>query len=161
MRIAGINGNDMINGEGVSVSLWMQGCPFHCKGCHNSETWDFNGGEEISYNILINTLLDLISANDIQRNFSILGGEPLAPSNFGITNKIMEIVKDKFPGIKIFLWTGYTFEELRNNKYYNHFLNNCPVDVLITGRYIEEERDITLKWRGSRNQKILYKGKDF
>lgn len=161
MHIAGIEANDFINGEGVSVSLWMQGCPFHCKGCQNPETWSFDGGIEIEYDNLINKLINLISENGIQRNFSILGGEPLAPSNFAITTQIIDKIKKIFPNIKIFIWTGYTLEELKENKYYSYFLNNSPVDVLITGRYIEEERDITLKWRGSRNQKILYKGIDF
>ena len=77
IRVAGINGNDFINGEGVSVSLFLQGCPFHCQGCHNPETWDPNGGNVWDWDDLINHIIELISANGIQRNLSILGGEPL------------------------------------------------------------------------------------
>lgn len=154
MRIAGIEPDDFINGEGISVSLWMQGCPFHCKGCHNPETWDFNSGTYINIFDLCGELVDLITRNGIQRNFSVLGGEPLAPGNRELLFEILRFIKIKFRDIKIFVWTGYELENLPKDKL-------GDIDVLITGRYIEEERDITLKWRGSRNQKILYKGIDF
>ena len=77
IRVAGINGNDMVNGEGVSVSLFLQGCPFHCKGCHNPETWNPDGGNAWYEDKLIEHIIELITANGIQRNLSILGGEPL------------------------------------------------------------------------------------
>lgn len=79
MRIAAIQYNDTTNGEGVCVSLWTQGCPHRCKGCHNPETWDFQGGKEIGRQELLKDILNHINANDVLRNFSILGGEPLAP----------------------------------------------------------------------------------
>lgn len=158
VRFAAINKNDFINGEGVCVSLWMQGCPHHCKGCHNPEQWDFNGGNEIDIDILINEILIAIKANGIQRNFSILGGEPMAQRNISNTLYILEQIKKHFPKIKTYVWTGYTIEELLS-LYNKEILQN--IDILIDGRFILEERDITLKLRGSKNQRILYKGTDF
>ena len=158
VKFAAINKNDFINGEGVCVSLWVQGCPHHCKGCHNPEQWDFNGGNEIDIDILINEILIAIEANGIQRNFSILGGEPMAQRNISNTLYILEQVKKHFPNIKTYVWTGYTLEELLS-LYNKEILQN--IDILIDGRFILEERDITLKLRGSKNQRILYKGTDF
>ena len=158
VKFAAINKNDFINGEGVCVSLWMQGCPHHCKGCHNPEQWDFNGGNEIDIDILINEILIAIEANGIQRNFSILGGEPMAQRNISNTLYILEQIKKYFPNIKTYVWTGYTIEELLS-LYNKEILQN--IDILIDGRFILAERDITLKLRGSKNQRILYKGTDF
>lgn len=158
VKFAAINKNDFINGEGVCVSLWVQGCPHHCKGCHNPEQWDFNGGNEIDIDILINEILIAIEANGIQRNFSILGGEPMAQRNISNTLYILEQIKKHFPNIKTYVWTGYTIEELLS-LYNKEILQN--IDILIDGRFVLEERDITLKLRGSKNQRILYKGTDF
>ena len=158
MRIADLIKNDTVNGEGICVSLWVQGCPHHCKGCHNPEQWDFNGGEYKNNDILLEEIYDAISANGIQRNFSILGGEPLAPQNINDTYYILWKVKQRYPSIKTFVWTGYTLEQLKNI-YKDTLLEN--VDVLIDGPFIKAERDITLKFRGSKNQRILYKGVDY
>ena len=160
MKYAGIIYDDFVNGENVCVSLWMQGCHFHCKGCHNQQTWDFNGGYEMPENFE-SDILKAISKNGIQRNFSMLGGEPLCPENRALVCNPIKKVRETYPTIKIFVWTGYELEELRaeNDKAINEILEN--IDVLITGRFILEQRDITLPLRGSRNQKILYKGEDF
>lgn len=158
MRIAGLTKNDTTNGEGICVSLWVQGCPHHCKGCHNPESWDFNGGEQINNWRLITQIAEAITANGIQRNFSILGGEPFAPQNIDDTYQILWHIKEKFPSIKTFVWTGYTLEQLQD-LYEDTLLEN--VDVLIDGPFIKAERDITLKFRGSKNQRILYKGVDY
>lgn len=161
VRYAGLNKNDFINGEGVSVSLWVQGCPHHCPGCHNSEQWNFEGGKYINNQLLIEEIFTALTENGIQRNFSVLGGEPLAPQNINDTWEILWHVKRKFPDIKTYVWTGYTLEELY--KLYESsketLLEN--VDVLIDGRFELKQRDITLKLRGSSNQRILYKGVDF
>ena len=160
MKYAGIIYDDFVNGENVCVSLWMQGCHFHCKGCHNQQTWDFNGGYEMPENFE-SDILKAISKNGIQRNFSMLGGEPLCPENRAFVCNLIKKVRETYPIIKIFVWTGYELEELRaeNDKAINEILEN--INVLITGRFILEQRDITLPLRGSRNQKILYKGEDF
>ena len=158
MRVAGLTKNDTTNGEGICVSLWVQGCPHRCKGCHNPESWNFNGGEYKNNDILLEEIYDAISANGIQRNFSILGGEPLAPQNINDTYYILWEVKQRYPSIKTFVWTGYTLEQLKE-MYKDTLLEN--VDVLIDGPFIKAERDVTLKFRGSKNQRILYKGVDY
>lgn len=151
----------MVNGEGVSVSFWTQGCPHRCPGCHNPETWSFSGGMEKDVEDIISEIVESISANGIQRNFSVLGGEPLCEENIINVLYIIQSIKRKFPTIKIYLWTGYTLEELKKEYYNTLNIKLQNIDVLITGRYIQEERDISLPLRGSRNQKVLYKEIDF
>ena len=154
IRVAGINGNDVVNGEGVSVSLFLQGCHFRCKGCHNPEAWDPNGGDVWDWNNLINHIIELISANGIQRNLSILGGEPFDTYNKrDFIRLLIKTIKQKFPDIKICIWTGYTYNELIEIIDIGYILQN--IDYLIEGPFKIEERDITLKWRGSRNQRII------
>lgn len=156
MRIAGINKNDMANcDDGICVSVWMQGCPHHCKGCHNPETWDFNGGKEVDRQQFVETVIESIDKNGIMRHLSILGGEPLAPQNIEDTLYIVNCVRNKFPKIKIYLWTGYILENFNNEQ----VLKN--IDVLIDGPFILEKRDLTNKLKGSTNQRVLYRGKDF
>ena len=158
VKYATIDKNDMVNGEGVSVSLWMQGCPHRCKGCHNPELWNFNGGQEKPIMTIIEEIASALVENGIQRNLSILGGEPLCPENFEYTLYIIDWIKATFPNIKIFVWTGYELKELKQLYNIDKIKN---IDVLITGRYIQELRDVTLQWRGSSNQQILYKGIHF
>lgn len=159
-RYAKIMTNDIVDGTDICVSLWMQGCPIKCQGCHNSSIWDFNGGYEIPTDIR-GHIIKAICANGIIRNFSVLGGEPLCQENVKDVDDIISGVRIAYPEIKIFLWTGYTLEQLKEqkNKHIDNILSN--IDVLIDGPYIESLRDITLELRGSANQRILYKGKDF
>lgn len=159
MRLAGINENDIADcDDGVCVSVWFQGCPHRCKGCHNPETWDFNGGKKVDKKEVVEKIKNLLIKNGIKRNLSILGGEPLALQNIEDTIYILKEIKEVYPEIKTYLWTGYTIEEI--NKFDNKdFLNY--IDVLIEGRYIEEQRDVSLKLRGSKNQRILYKENNF
>ena len=152
--------NDFANGQGVCVSLFVQGCNFHCPHCHNPETWDFEGGYPEPLD-LKGQIIKAISANGITRNFSVLGGEPLCPENIEEVDHIIASIRIAYPTIKIFLWTGYTLEELqdRNNSHINTILSH--IDVLIDGQYIHSQRDLTLPLRGSKNQRILYKNIDF
>ena len=146
---------DISDGLGIVVALFVQGCEFHCKGCFNSETWDFNGGKEFTAETL-QEIKDALTANGIMRNLSILGGEPLCQENLFLTMLVIKEVKEQFPNINIYLWTGYTIEELKDkysHPHMNYILNN--IDVLIDGKYIEDQRDITLPLRGSSNQKII------
>jgi anaerobic ribonucleoside-triphosphate reductase activating protein len=159
MKISGIIKNDVVNGIGVCVSLFVQGCPHHCKGCFNPQTWSFSGGKEIEN--LTKTIIEAINANGVMRNFSILGGEPLCPENIPLVKNIIQEVRKKYPNIKIFLWTGYTLNQLdiKNNKDLKYILLN--INYLIDGPFIEEQKDYSLWLRGSRNQRILKKGIDF
>ena len=158
MRIANIKYNDIVDGEGVCVSVWFQGCPHQCLGCHNPETWNFNGGYEIEYEELEKQVLEAIERNGIKRNLSLLGGEPLCEPNLEYAIKLAAAAKQKYPDITIYCWTGYTLEQILK-KYNNSILKN--IDVLIDGLFILSQRDITLKLRGSTNQRILYKNIDF
>lgn len=153
MRYNLIKKNDVANGYGVNVSIFLQGCPHHCKNCFNPETWDFNGGSEFTYETL-NEIIQAIEANNVKRGLAILGGEPLCEENQFLTNLIITEVRKVHPDIKIYLWTGYLYEDLLNNltTHLRHILSN--IDYLIDGPYIEEQRDLTLWMRGSRNQKI-------
>lgn len=159
-KYAGLNTNDFANGQGVCVSYFTQGCPHHCQGCFNPETWDFNGGKDLPDDIR-GQIIKAICANNITRNFSVLGGEPLCDENVEEVENIILGVRTAFPNIKIFVWTGYTLEQLiiKNNKHINNILNH--IDVLIDGPFIESQKDLTLELRGSKNQRILYKGIDF
>ena len=161
MKYAKLMKNDTVDTDsGICVSIWMQGCPFRCKGCHNPDTWDYNGGIDIDESILIEMVIDAINENGINRNLSILGGEPLCPKNVHFVKKLIDIVKQKYPNIKIFCWTGYSYEDLWIQPMASLFYILQTVDVLITGPYIEEQRDITLKLRGSRNQEIWRRKND-
>lgn len=159
-KYAGLIANDFANGVGTCVSFWTQGCPHHCYNCQNPETWDFEGGKDLPSDIR-GQITKAISANGIVRNFSVLGGEPLCEENIQEVNNIITSIRIAYPHIKIFVWTGYTLEQLKqkDNVYINKILQQ--IDVLIDGKYIDEKRDITLPLRGSSNQRILYKGTDF
>lgn len=157
MKYAGLKYNDIVDTEnGICVSFWTQGCPHHCPGCHNPETWDFDGGIELPDNIY-DTIIHAISAHGIQRNFSVLGGEPLCKENLQLVHEVLTAVKTAYPSIKTYLWTGYTYEELlkRNDDLTKATLS--LIDVLIDGRFDISKKDITLRLRGSSNQKIIYK----
>ena len=158
MRCAGIIKNDFSAAPGTSVSFFIQGCPHRCEGCHNPETWDFNGGIQLKEKEVIDEIIKAISANGIKRNFSMLGGEPLAPGENTLhTAHIVQSIRATYPDIKIYLWSGYTYEQIKSRRecHLNDILKS--IDVLIDGPYIEAKRDITLPLRGSRNQNIYKK----
>ena len=155
MKYANINFNDMCAAPGVSVSVYLQGCPHHCKGCHNPETWDFEGGREFTFETM-QSIIKGLSANGIKRSLAIMGGEPLCEANSFLTLMIIEEVKRHLPDVKIYIWSGYTYDSLKNSSN-THILQSLQLaDCLIDGPYIEELRDITLPMRGSSNQNIIY-----
>ena len=151
MRYTKIKPNDVVNGEGVCVSLWTQGCPHRCKGCFNASTWDFNDGEEFTGE-QVKEILRLLDANGVSRNLSILGGEPLCRENIYGVFALLSIVKSERPHTKVYVWTGYKFEDLLDEYWKNEFKN---IDVLIDGKFEEDKKDIRLKMRGSSNQRII------
>ncbi len=154
MRYAGMIKNDVAAAPGVCVTFFTQGCPHHCPGCHNPETWNFDGGREFTPKTLIELKKALI-ANGVHRDLCIMGGEPLCRENLFLVNDIITEIKKFDSSIKIYIWSGYTYEELldRKEKILQNILENT--DVLIDGPFILAERDITLPMRGSRNQRII------
>lgn len=159
MRYAGIIKNDFSAAPGTSVTFFTQGCPHRCEGCHNPETWDFEGGKEVTHDTILE-VIETITANGLHRNLCIMGGEPLCPENQFLTNLIINSVKEKLPDTKIYLWTGYCLEDLdMNNNRIKSILEQ--VDCLIDGPYDKTKRDVSLFMRGSSNQRILYKGTDY
>lgn len=152
MRYAGIKENDIVDGEGVCVSFWVQGCCHRCDGCHNPDTWDVNDGLELP-NTYVDDIIKLLSKNGIRRNLSILGGEPCLPSNVSIVLPLLKKVHTEAKFSKIYLWSGYTFEELMSRDDTRELLQY--VDVLIDGKFELAHRDITLKFRGSPNQRVI------
>lgn len=151
MRYADIKPNDSINGEGICVSLFVQGCDNACEGCFNKETWDFNSGKEFTIKE-IDYIRDSIIKNGIQRNFSVLGGEPMHDKNITIVMFMLSYLKIVYPSIKTYVWTGYTFEYLLD-KYGKWIFRD--IDTLIDGKFELGKKNITLKLRGSSNQRVI------
>ena len=148
MRYNLIRKMDISNGPGVRVSVFMQGCSFHCKNCFNSSTWDFEGGKEFNNNT-IDEVLELCN-NSYIKGLSILGGEPMHPKNIEATTKLAKKFKEKYPDKNLWVWSGFKFDEdLKGKEVLNY------VDVLVDGRYVDELRNPTLKWRGSSNQRVI------
>ena len=151
MRFNTIKKNDTVNGEGIMVSLWTQGCPHRCKGCHNPETWNVEEGTEFT-NIHKEYILECLDANGIHRNLAILGGEPLMDLNVNGVIDLCRFIKLNRPETKIYIWTGYKFEDLKNYKLRELYM---WIDVLIDGTYIESEKQLNLFLRGSKNQRVI------
>ena len=139
----------MSGSKGVQISVF---------GCHNPETWDFKGGYEIDYEKMKEKVLLKLNENNVQRNLSLLGGEPLCEENLEYALDLLAAAKQKYPNIHTFVWTGFTYENLLA-KYGKQIFKN--IDTLIDGPFILAQRDLTLELRGSRNQRILRRGVDF
>lgn len=140
---------DISNGPGVRVSIFFQGCHFHCKECFNSETWDFDGGKEFGEDE-INLILDLAS-KDYIKGLSILGGEPLHPANLEGSLKLVKAFKDKYKDKTIWMWTGYTYEDLNDSQ--KEVVN--LLDVLVDGQFKIDLKNLKLKYSGSSNQRVI------
>ena len=146
MRYNKIRKMDISNGPGVRISIFMQGCHFHCKDCFNSETWDFEGGKEFT-DETINRVLELCDKEYI-KGLSILGGEPLHPKNIEGTTRLAKKFKEKFDDKTIWVWSGFLFETV--NKYTLKY-----IDVLVDGQFKTELFNPTLKYKGSSNQRVI------
>ena len=157
MRYAGINKNDFASAPGTCVTVYLQGCDKHCKGCHNPETWDFCGGKEFT-NDTLDEIIQALTTNTVARDLCIMGGEPLHAENSFLTYMIIDMVLRALPNTKIYLWTGYYLDELKLLPGWiriKQILERC--EMLVDGPYEEENRDITLFMRGSTNQTIYNK----
>lgn len=136
------------NGTGFRTVLWISGCSLNCKGCHNQQAQDKNSGKLFDENAK-EELFDSINHEYI-RGVTLSGGHPLEPYNLKDVVKLMKEIKERFPDKDIWVYTGYTFSVVKNKM--SDVLKYA--DVIVDGRYIEELRDITLKFRGSSNQRI-------
>lgn len=148
MRYNQIREMDISNGPGVRVSIFMQGCHFHCKNCFNKETWDFEGGEEFTEDTIKRVLQ--LSNKEYIKGLSILGGEPMHPNNIEGTTTLAKAFKEEYPDKTIWVWSGYRFDEdLKDKEVLNY------IDVLVDGTYKDELHNPTLKWKGSSNQRVI------
>ena len=154
MKYAGVNKNDFAAAPGVSVTFFTQGCPHRCHGCHNPETWDFDGGKEFTPQVL-DEIVEALAANGITRSLCVMGGEPLCEENLFLTHLVISYVREKVPGVKVYIWTGFCYADLlkKSSPRLQKILE--MTDVLIDGPYVEALRDITLPMRGSSNQSII------
>lgn len=148
MRYNKIRKMDISNGPGVRVSIFMQGCSFNCKNCFNKETHDFNGGKEFD-DSTIERVLELCDNENIE-GLSILGGEPMNPTNIEGTTKLAKAFKEKYPNKTVWSWSGYSFDNYLKDKEVVKYL-----DVLVDGQYNDDLRNPTLKWKGSENQRVI------
>ena len=152
-----IKKTDIANGIGVRVSLFVSGCTRHCKNCFNPETWNFTYGQEFTEQTQ-QEILKALAPNYIN-GLSILGGEPFEPQNQPVLAAFAERVKQQYPNKTIWCYTGYVLEEHLlavgrvRGEYTDRLLSN--IDVLVDGPFIEEKKDITLRFRGSSNQRLL------
>jgi len=153
-KIAGIYWDDTAAAPGISLSVYFSGCHFHCPGCHNPEAQDFNYGREYDTDVR-QEIMQKLNKNGVMRTLSILGGEPLNEENIGDVLNLIGWCKLDYPDLKIYVWTGYTIEELeaRDDDDVKAVLRN--ITCLIDGRYEQDKRDTTLPLRGSSNQRII------
>lgn len=147
MRYLKIENVDIGNGLDVGSVLWVSGCSHHCPQCHNPQTWDKNAGEEFTEEVLDN-LLDKLKRPYIKR-LTLSGGDPLFLGNRDEITNVVRKVKKNFPNIKIWCYTGYLWEEVKDLPCMDF------IDVLVDGEFKIELRDITLPFCGSSNQRII------
>ena len=148
MRYNKIRKMDISNGPGVRVSIFMQGCAFHCNECFNKETWDFKAGEEFNDDV-IEEVLNLCSKRHIQ-GLSILGGEPMHPENIEGTEKLAKAFKERFPNKDIWLWSGYKFEDYLSKQNATKY-----IDVMVDGQFMNDLHNPKLQFKGSSNQRVI------
>lgn len=162
MRIAKLEKNSIANGPGIRVTLWVQGCSIQCPGCHNQSTWDFCKGEIFNTKQVQEICKEL--EKDYVEGITFSGGHPLESESIWECSALARYIKQKYPNKTIWLYTGLTlcYEDIIKaklwggpsiGKVYSDLLMNC--DIIVDGPYIESERDLTLKFRGSRNQRLI------
>jgi anaerobic ribonucleoside-triphosphate reductase activating protein len=156
MNIATIKYYDIANGKGVRTSVFVSGCRHHCPNCFNEVAWDFNYGEEYTKDVE-NKIIESLAPDYID-GISILGGEPFEVENQKDLVILLQKIKNIYPKKTVWIYSGFTFEEIKNGSrasglYANELLSLC--DVLVDGRFIEAQKNISLKFRGSENQRII------
>lgn len=157
MNYATIRFYDVANGTGVRVSLFVSGCRHHCKGCFNAETWDFAYGEPYTQEIEDSIIEGL--KPDYITGLSLLGGEPFEPENQPALTALLRRVKTELPEKTVWCYTGYTYDTdlAEGGSVFTDVTKEMLsyIDILVDGEFIEEQRDLMLRFRGSRNQRIL------
>ena len=153
MKILNITSPDVNNGTGFRVTLWVAGCSHHCRGCHNPESLDYNQGKSLRE--VRKDLFDRLNKSYIQ-GLTLSGGDPLAQSRKSLLELyfLLRRIKKKFPNKDIWIYSGYTHEEILQDKFKKLVLSQC--DVLVDGLYKYALRDTSLPFRGSSNQRIIY-----
>ncbi len=158
MNFATIKNNDIANGPGVRVSLFVSGCTHHCKGCFNEVAWDFAYGEPFTQNT-VQSILDMMAAPHI-KGITLLGGEPFEPQNQPALLDLTNQIRNKYPQKSIWCFSGYLLDRdilpgrLGDPKITREFLEN--LDVLVDGPFILEKKDLSLRFRGSSNQRLIH-----
>lgn len=153
MNYSGIKYSDMINGKGIRVSLFVSGCTHKCKGCFNKDTWDPEYGNPFTEKEE-NEIFDYFKKyGSIARGLSLLGGDPTYYKNTETLIAFLKKFKEKFPDKDIWIWSGFTWEQIMTDKKRSELISLC--DVLIDGRFMLEEKNLNLKWKGSNNQRVI------
>lgn len=147
MRYHNITKDDMLNGDGLRVVLWVSGCEHKCPNCQNPVTWDINGGLEFDEAAKQEIFTEL--DKDYISGITLSGGDPLHTQNREWTGKLIEEIAQKYPKKTIWVYSGYEWQDIKSLP----FMKN--VDILVDGRFVEKLKDNNLSWRGSTNQKVI------
>ncbi len=160
MRYSSIRKMDISNGEHTGVSLFVQGCHFHCYNCFNSDTWDFNGGKLWTPDVE-DSFMELMKPHFIKR-VSILGGEPLESCNLNEILLLAKRIKTEYPDMKIWIYSGYTFDKILYNADWKVEIDDILrkgilkyTDIMVDGQFNDSLKDLNLKWKGSANQRVI------
>lgn len=156
LRILAITSPDIQNGNGCRVTLWVAGCGHHCEGCHNEWAWNYNIGTN-NYDEVLESLYKELDRDEIE-GLTISGGDPLYQDSEGLQTlyNIIKNIKDKYPNKTIWIYSGFTYEEIIKDIEKKNIVNMC--DVLIDGKFEKDLFDPMLPYRGSKNQRIIYIG---
>ena len=156
MNFGNIKKLDIANGDGVRVSLFVSGCRNRCKGCFQPETWDFHYGQPYTGETE-ETILRALEPSYVE-GLTLLGGEPFEPENQRVLVELLRRVKKAYPGKNVWCYSGYTIEKIRGDGHPHCEVSDemlSMIDVLVDGKFVEDLKDISLKFRGSANQRIL------
>ena len=156
MHYATIKNCDIANGPGVRVSLFVSGCTHHCKGCFNEVAWDFEYGEPFTRET-VDSILEMLKP-DYVRGLTILGGEPFEPQNQGAIVELLRAIKEKYPDKNIWAFSGYLFEKITSGTLGDWAITKeylSYLDVLVDGPFVEEKKNLNLRFRGSENQRLI------
>lgn len=153
MNYSGIKYSDMINGKGIRVSLFVSGCTHKCKGCFNKDTWDPDYGNPFTEKEE-NEIFDYFKKyGSIAKGLSLLGGDPTYYKNTETLINFLKKFRANFPDKDVWIWSGFTWEQIMSDKKRSELISLC--DVLIDGKFMLEEKNLNLKWKGSNNQRVI------